>query len=413
MSAILVVNSGSSSFKYQLIDVETEDLLASGLVERIGELVGRATHTVTSAGFGRAGAGEPAPTVLEATYDRELPIPDHTAGFAVMLEAFAANGPSLDDTPPVAVGHRVVHGGARFFEPTVITPLVEINIEDLSVLAPLHNPANLQGIRAARRAFPDIPHVAVFDTAFHQTLAPAAYTYAIDRELAEAHRVRRYGFHGTSHKYVSEAAARFLGRDIGDLRQIVFHLGNGGSVTAIRAGRSVDTSMGLTPLEGLVMGTRSGDLDPAVLIHLARRAGQSIDDLDDLLNRRSGLLGLAGVSDMRDLVARKDAGDGAAALAFDVYIHRLRAYAGAYLAQLGGADVISFTAGVGENSPVVRAGALATLGFAGVQIDAERNEERARGIRVISTDASSVTVLVVPTNEELEIARQSMQAISR
>jgi acetate kinase len=412
MSAILVVNSGSSSFKYQLIDVDTEDLLASGLVERIGEAVGRATHTVTAAGFGQTRVGEPAPTVLEATYDRALPIPDHTAGFAVMLEAFAESGPSLADRPPVAVGHRVVHGGARFFEPTVITPLVEINIDELSVLAPLHNPANLQGIRAAKKAFPDIPHVAVFDTAFHQTLAPAAYTYAIDRELAEAHRVRRYGFHGTSHKYVSEAAARFLGREDAGLRQIVFHLGNGGSVAAIRGGRSVDTSMGLTPLEGLVMGTRSGDLDPAVLIHLARRAEQSIDDLDDLLNRRSGLLGLAGVSDMRDIIERRDAGDDAATLAFDVYVHRLRAYAGAYLAQLDGADVISFTAGVGENSAPVRAAALATLGFAGVHIDPERNAARARGIRVISTDDSPVTVLVVPTNEELEIARQSMQAVS-
>ena len=412
MSAILVVNSGSSSFKYQLIDVATEDVLASGLVERIGEDLGSASHTVSAAGFGHAREGEPAPTVLEATYDRELPIPDHTVGFAVMLEAFAQNGPSLSDKPPVAVGHRVVHGGARFYEPTLITPLVEINIDELSVLAPLHNPANLQGIRAAKQAFPDIPHVAVFDTAFHQTLAPAAYTYAIDRDLAEAHRVRRYGFHGTSHKFVSEAAAHFVGRDLADLRQIVFHLGNGASVTAIRGGRSVDTSMGLTPLEGLVMGPRSGDLDPAVLIHLARRAGQSIDDLDDLLNRRSGLRGLAGVSDMRDLVARRDAGDPAAALAFDVYIHRVRAYAGAYLAQLGGVDVISFTAGVGENSAAVRAEALATLGFAGVQIDPERNAARSRGIRVISTDSSPVTVLVVPTNEELEIARQSMQAVS-
>ena len=412
MSAILVVNSGSSSFKYQLIDVENEDVLASGLVERIGEAVGRATHTVTPAGFGSsAEPGRPAPAVFEATYERELPIPDHTAGFAVMLQAFADNGPSLIDHPPIAVGHRVVHGGARFFEPTVITALVEINIDELSVLAPLHNPANLQGIRAAKKAFPDIAHVAVFDTAFHQTLPPAAYTYAIDRELAEAHRVRRYGFHGTSHQFVSEAAAGFLGRPNADLRQIVFHLGNGASVTAIRGGRSVDTSMGLTPLEGLVMGTRSGDLDPAVLIHLARRAGQSIDDLDDLLNRRSGLRGLAGVSDMRDLVARRDAGDEAAALAFDVYIHRLRAYAGAYLAQLGGADVISFTAGVGENAPIVRAEAMATLGFAGVEIDPTRNETRAPGIRVISTDASPVTVLVVPTNEELEIARQSLRAV--
>ena len=412
MSAILVVNSGSSSFKYQLIDVDSEALLASGLVERIGEEVGSASHTVTAAGLGHSDPTRPAPTVLNATSQREVPIPDHTAGFAVMLEAFADNGPSLAEKPPVAVGHRVVHGGARFFEPTVITPLVEITIDELSVLAPLHNPANLQGIRAAKKAFPDVAHVAVFDTAFHQTLAPAAYTYAIDRELAEAHRVRRYGFHGTSHKFVSEAAAHFLGRPNADLRQIVFHLGNGASVAAIRGGRSVDTSMGLTPLEGLVMGTRSGDLDPAVLIHLARRAGQSIDDLDDLLNRRSGLQGLAGISDMRDLVARRGAGDEAAALAFDVYVHRLRAYAGAYLAELGGADVISFTAGVGENAPLVRAEALATLDFAGVRIDPARNAARSARIRIISTDDSAITVLVVPTNEELEIARQSLQAVS-
>ena len=412
MSAILVVNSGSSSFKYQLIDVDSEALLASGLVERIGEEVGSASHTVTAAGLGHSDPTRPAPTVLNATSQREVPIPDHTAGFAVMLEAFADNGPSLAEKPPVAVGHRVVHGGARFFEPTVITQLVEITIDELSVLAPLHNPANLQGIRAAKKAFPDVAHVAVFDTAFHQTLAPAAYTYAIDRELAEAHRVRRYGFHGTSHKFVSEAAAHFLGRQNADLRQIVFHLGNGASVAAIRGGRSVDTSMGLTPLEGLVMGTRSGDLDPAVLIHLARRAGQSIDDLDDLLNRRSGLQGLAGISDMRDLVARRGAGDEAAALAFDVYVHRLRAYAGAYLAELGGADVISFTAGVGENAPLVRAEALATLDFAGVRIDPARNAARSARIRIISTDDSAITVLVVPTNEELEIARQSLQAVS-
>ncbi|HCU78285.1 MAG TPA: acetate kinase, partial [Microbacterium sp.] len=248
----------------------------------------------------------------------------------------------------------------------------------------------------------------VFDTAFHQTLAPAAYTYAIDTELAQEHRLRRYGFHGTSHKFVSEAAAAFLDRPLGDLKQIVFHLGNGASVTAIDGGRSVDTSMGLTPLEGLVMGTRSGDVDPAIVFQLARRAGLSIDDLDDLLNKRSGLLGLAGASDMRDIEQRREDGDEAATLAFDVYIHRLRTYAGAYLAQLGGVDVISFTAGVGENSPIIRAAALETLGFAGVEIDPERNERRERGIRRISTDASEVSVLVVPTNEELEIARQTL-----
>ncbi|MDQ1130832.1 acetate/propionate family kinase [Microbacterium sp. SORGH_AS_0888] len=407
MSVVLVVNSGSSSFKYQLIDMAQEAVLATGLVERIGQSDGRARHTVTAAAFGEGDAA--APTVLDATTERELPIPDHTAGFAVMLEAFAENGPSLAERPPVAVGHRVVHGGARFFEPTLITPLVEINIDDLSMLAPLHNPGAVQGIRAARAAFGDIPHVAVFDTAFHQTMPPEAFTYAIDRELADRYRLRKYGFHGTSHKFVSEAAAAFLGRPLDELRQIVFHLGNGASVTAVDRGRSVDTSMGFTPLEGLVMGTRSGDLDPAVLLQLARRARMTTDELDDLLNKRSGLVGLAGASDMRDILARVEQGDDAAVLAFDVYIHRLRAYAGAYLAQLGGADVISFTAGVGENVPVVRAQAVATLGYAGVRIDPVRNAARGRGIRVVSADDSPVTVLVVPTNEELEIARQTLQ----
>ncbi|GAA4198058.1 acetate kinase [Microbacterium oryzae] len=408
-TSVLVVNSGSSSFKYQLIDMQTERVLASGLVERIGQDRGAARHTVRYA----AGAGEPAPAIAEATHTRETAIPDHTAGFRVMLDAFAEHGPLLDPADLAAVGHRVVHGGARFFEPTVVTDLVEINIDELSVLAPLHNPGALQGIRAARRAFPGVAHVAVFDTAFHQTLPPAAYTYAIDREVAAAHRIRRYGFHGTSHKYVAEAAARHVGRPLTELRQIVFHLGNGASVTAVDGGRSVETSMGMTPLEGLVMGTRSGDLDPAVLFQLARRADMTTGELDRLLNTRSGLKGLAGVSDMRDVQERRAAGDEAAQLAFDVYVHRLRAYAGAYLAQLGGVDVISFTAGVGENAPQVRAAALATLGFAGVEIDEARNESASRGeIAVISTDASRVAVLVVPTDEELEIARQSLAAAS-
>ena len=402
MSVVLVVNSGSSSFKYQLLDMQTERVLASGLVERIGPATGRtlghAEHVVTDA------EGE------KHTFERDLEIPDHTAGFQVMLDAFAEHGPSLREFEPTAVGHRVVHGGSRFIEPTLIDDGVEANIQDLARLAPLHNPGAVQGIRAARAAFPDLPHVAVFDTAFHQSMPPSAYTYAIDKELAAAHRLRKYGFHGTSHKFVSEAAAAYLDRPLGELRQIVLHLGNGASATAIDGGRSVDTSMGLTPLEGLVMGTRSGDLDPAVLIQLARRVRLSIDELDALLNKSSGLQGLAGVSDMRDLLERRAAGNPDASLAFDVYIHRLRAYIGAYLAQLGGVDVISFTAGVGENVPVVRAEALATLGFAGVAVDPARNEERARGIRRISSDDSAVTVLVVPTNEELEIARQALAA---
>ncbi|MCK6067445.1 MULTISPECIES: acetate/propionate family kinase [Microbacterium] len=408
MSDVLVINSGSSSIKYQLLDGDSEQVLAKGLVERIGQESGLARHTVTAAALA-GGSDGVSFTVTDATSEIRRAIPDHTAGFQVMLEAFAQHGPSLSERAPVAVGHRVVHGGARFYEPTLVTPLVEINIDELSVLAPLHNPANLAGIVAARKAFPDVPHVAVFDTAFHQTLSPAAYTYAIDTQLAEAHRVRRYGFHGTSHQFVSESAAAFLGRPLGELKQIVFHLGNGASATAIDGGRSVETSMGLTPLEGLVMGTRSGDLDPAVLLHLARRADMSISDLDDLLNKRSGLLGLAGVSDMRDIRAGVDAGDVRITRAWDVYIHRLRAYAGAYLAQLGGVDVISFTAGVGENTPEVRSESLATFGFAGIEIDPARNTAPERGTRVISTDASAVTVLVVPTNEELEIARQTLQ----
>jgi acetate kinase len=394
MSAVLVINSGSSSFKYQLIDMETERPLASGLVERIGERTGHTTHE------GPNGKSE-----------RTLAIPDHTAGFRAMLDAFEADGPSLEEFPPVAVGHRVVHGGKRFFEPTIVTPLVEINIEDLADLAPLHNPANLEGIRAAEKAFPDVPHVAVFDTAFHQTLPPEAYTYAIDAELAKRHRVRRYGFHGTSHKYVSEKAAEFLGTPLGELKQIVLHLGNGASACAIDGGRSVDTSMGMTPLEGLVMGTRSGDVDPAVLIHLARRAHLDTDALDELLNRKSGVLGLSGHGDMRDVQKAADDGDQDARLALDTYLHRLKHYIGAYIAVLGGLDVLTFTAGVGENAPAVRAGAVAGLEALGIRLDESRNAQPGSGVRVVSTDDSPVTVLVVPTNEELEIARQTLGAI--
>ncbi|MFF2274710.1 acetate/propionate family kinase [Agromyces sp. NPDC058126] len=402
MSLVLVVNSGSSSLKYQLVDAASGEALASGLVERIGREGGHARHRHEG----------PENDSLGSTWDASVDVPDHFAAFDVMLEGFAAHGPSLEQHPPVAVGHRVVQGGARFFEPTVITPLVKINIDELSSLAPLHNPANLEGIEAAQRAFPDAPHVAVFDTAFHQTMPPAAYTYAIDRDVAAKHRIRRYGFHGTSHRYVSRAAAEFLGRPLEELDQIVLHLGNGASACAVAGGRSVDTSMGMTPLEGLVMGTRSGDLDPAILLHLQRRASLDVDGVDELLNRRSGILGLGGHADMRDLVDAAEAGEERAALALEVYAHRLKAYIGAYLAQLGGVDVISFTAGVGENSAPVRAAALAGLERLGIELDAERNAARSGETRVISTDASPVTVLVVPTDEELEIARQTLEAVS-
>ncbi|TFC95922.1 MULTISPECIES: acetate kinase [Cryobacterium] len=399
MTAILVVNSGSSSFKYQLIDMDTETELASGLVERIGEPIGHSRHNVGTAKDGRS--------------ERDLPIVDHTAGFAVMIEAFAEHGPALSEANLIAVGHRVVQGGNRFFEPTEITHLVELNIEDLSEIAPLHNPANVQGIRAARASFPNVPHVAVFDTAFHQTLPPAAYTYAIDKDLATRYRVRKYGFHGTSHKFVSEAVASFLDRPLAELKTIVLHLGNGASVCAVDGGNSVDTSMGMTPLQGLVMGTRSGDIDPAVIFHLRRRAGMTTAELDDLLNRRGGMLALAGNGDMRDVEDASVAGDPVAQAALDVYFHRIKGYVGNYYAQLGTVDVIVFTAGVGENSPIVRAGALAGLEGLGIEIDPVRNEARSRKPRVISTDNSRVTVLVIPTNEELEIARQTLATISR
>ncbi|WP_104089006.1 acetate/propionate family kinase [Cryobacterium sp. N19] len=415
MTAVLVVNSGSSSFKYQLIEMDTETTLASGMVERIGEVVGDSVHSIAGVKAEVSAAEASAETHVPASADRkwkrELPIPDHTAGFAVMLEAFRAHGPSLARHVPVAVGHRVVHGGARFHQPTLVTPQVEKDIDELSGLAPLHNPGALQGIVAAVEAFADVPHVAIFDTAFHQTLPPEAFTYAINADLAERYRIRRYGFHGTSHGFVAREAANFLQRPVEDLNQIVLHLGNGGSACAVEGGRSVETSMGMTPLEGLVMGTRSGDIDPGVLFHLHRRAGLDFPEIDKLLNRGSGLLGLTGRGDMRDVIVAATAGDGPSQLAIDVYVHRVKDYVGAYYAQLGRVDVISFTAGVGENAPLVRERALAGLEALGIRIDPERNAAAARGARVISADDSAVTVLVIPTNEELEIARQTLATV--
>jgi acetate kinase len=326
-----------------------------------------------------------------------------------MVDACDTWGPQFKEIMLAAVGHRVVQGGARFVQPTVIDEAVVRTIDEISPLAPLHNPPNLLGIQAAREAFPDVPHVAVFDTAFHRTIPEEAHTYAIDANLAQQHRIRRYGFHGTSHKYVSEQAAAFLERPLAALNAIVLHLGNGASACAICGGVSVDTSMGMTPLEGLVMGTRGGDIDPGVLVHLHRVAGMSVDQLDDLLNRRSGLLGLASSADMRDVLDSAARGEPRAELA--VACHRLKGYVGAYYAQLGRVDAIVFTAGIGENAPEIRTRALAGLEHMGIVVDAARNEKRGEGIRRISTDDSAVAVLVIPTNEELEIARQALAAI--
>ena len=392
---VLVINSGSSSIKYQLVDADTGESLASGLVERIGQESSHLKHEAPG-----------------GTFELDEPVEDHEAGMARVLAMFAEHGPALLAEALQAVGHRVVQGGNVFAGPAVIDDAVLKQISDLSPLAPLHNPAHVAGIVAARHAFPTVPHVAVFDTSFHQTLPPAAYTYAIDRELAARFSIRRYGAHGTSHRYVARTTAEFLGRDEAELNIIVLHLGNGASATAVRGGKSVETSMGLTPLEGLVMGTRSGDIDPAVLFHLSRVAGMSTDELDDLLNRRSGMLGLSGYTDMRDVHDAVAAGDGNARTALEVYFHRIKGYVGNYYAQLGHVDAIAFTAGIGENDDIVRLGSLSGLERLGIRVDPARNAGRKKQITVISPDDSEVTVLVVPTNEELEIARQSLAALA-
>ncbi|MGV9291694.1 acetate kinase [Streptomyces sp. NPDC003719] len=388
---VLVLNSGSSSVKYQLLDMRDHSRLAVGLVERIGEETSRLRHTPADG----------------AAREWDGPVADHEAALKCMAAELAKDGLGLDSPELAAIGHRVVHGGKRFTEPTVVDDAVLAEIERLIPVAPLHNPANLTGIRTARALRPDLPQVAVFDTAFHTTMPESAARYAIDVETADAHRVRRYGFHGTSHAYVSRETAKLLGRTPEEVNVIVLHLGNGASASAVRGGRCVDTSMGLTPLEGLVMGTRSGDMDPAVIFHLMRVGGMSADEIDDLLNKRSGLIGLCGDNDMREIRRRMDDGDERARLAFDIYIHRLKKYIGAYYAVLGRVDAVVFTAGVGENAAPVREAAVAGLEGMGLAVDADLNAVRGDGARLISPPSARVAVAVVPTDEEMEIATQT------
>jgi acetate kinase len=369
---VLVLNAGSSSLKYQLVMPETGEVTAKGIVERIGE------------------PGAPAT--------------DHSSAITIMGVALAEAGVRVTELR--AVGHRVVHGGPDFSDPVIIDDAVQSEISDLIPLAPLHNPGAVAGIEAARAQFA-VPHVAVFDTAFFATLPPAAATYAIPADLARAHRIRRYGFHGTSHRFVSGVAAELIGRDLAELNQIVLHLGNGCSASAVRGGVAVETSMGLTPLQGLVMGTRSGDVDPGLHTFLHNELGLAIGDIDNLLNKQSGLKGLAGVNDFRELEQRRAAGDEAAQLAFDVYVHRLKHYVGAYLALLGSLDVLTFTAGVGENNPALRAAVVDGLDGLGLSVDPGRNDAPSRSARAISPDGAPITVAVVPTNEELAIAREA------
>lgn len=371
VSRVLVLNCGSSSVKYRLYDGDT--VVDAGLIERIGE-----------------DGGGPR---------------DHAGALREVMAR-------LDLGELAAVGHRVVHGGLRFSAPTLIDDAVVTAIEDLVPLAPLHNPANLAGITVARALLPDTPQVAVFDTAFHRTLPEPAMTYAIDRKVAQEYGIHRYGFHGTSHAYVSRRTAALVGRAYEDINVITLHLGNGASACAVAGGRSVATSMGLSPLEGLVMGTRSGDIDPAVVFHLWRNADMSVDEIDTLLNHRSGLLGLCGANDMREVLRRRSSGDPAATLAFDVYCRRITMYVGGYYALLGRVDAITFTAGVGENAPAVRAAALANLDRLGIVVSPERNEA-GTGERIISPDGADVAVCVVPTDEEREIATQTRIAIQQ
>ncbi|MEU9097264.1 acetate kinase [Streptomyces sp. NPDC048361] len=395
---VLVLNSGSSSVKYQLLDMRDTSRLAVGLVERIGEETSRLKHTPLATG------ADPR--------EQNGPIADHEAALKAVAAELAADGLGLDSPELAAIGHRVVHGGLKFSAPTVITDEVMAEIERLVPVAPLHNPANITGIRTAQALRPDLPQVAVFDTAFHTTMPESAARYAIDVETADAYRIRRYGFHGTSHAYVSRETAKLLGKAPEDVNVIVLHLGNGASASAVRGGRCVDTSMGLTPLEGLVMGTRSGDIDPAVTFHLKRVAGMSADEIDVLLNKRSGLVGLCGDNDMREIRRRCDEGDERARLAFDIYIHRLKKYIGAYYAVLGKVDAIAFTAGVGENAAPVRAAAVAGLEELGLAVDGELNAVRSDRARLISPEYARVAVAVVPTDEELEIAQQTYALVN-
>ena len=395
---ILVINAGSSSLKYQLLDPDTQEVLAKGLCERIG-IDGRFTYK---------------PAGKDPIKDAEVAMPTHSEAIQTVLNALVdpKNGviSSMDEID--AVGHRVVHGGEKFAQSVLITDEVMAAIEECNPLAPLHNPANIIGIKACQTLMPSTPMVAVFDTAFHQTMPPVAYTYALPYEYYEQDKVRRYGFHGTSHKYVSQRAAAMLGKPIEELKLISCHLGNGSSITAMDGGKSVDTSMGFTPLAGLPMGTRSGDLDAGILEYLMHKHGYDIDEMLNVLNKKSGVLGISGVSsDFRDLETAANEGNQRAQLALDVFDYSVKKLIGSYAAAMGGVDAIIFTAGVGENDPDTRAKAVSGLEFMGVKIDPEKNNVRGKEVDV-AADGSQARILVIPTNEELMIAMDTA-AITR
>lgn len=390
---IFVINSGSSSLKYQLIEPVSGDVLAKGQAERIGTDRGEVTHEVHADKFCEA-----------------LPLPTHKEALTRIIEMFATHGPDLQHVDLSGFGHRIVQGGWHFKGPAIVNDEVRTKIEELCDLAPLHNPAHLIGIDTAMELWPDLPHVAVFDTAYFAGLPEKARSYALNKQVAHDYHIRRYGAHGTSHEFVANKVCDYLGDDT--VKQITLHLGNGASACAELGRLPMDTSMGLTPLEGLVMGTRTGDIDPAVVFHLLRK-GMSVEDIDTLFNKESGMKGMCGDNDMRDVWKRRDEGDSDALLALQTYQQRLLKYIGAYTFELGGLDVLTFTAGIGENDDRIRRRLCEKLEFIGVKIDRERNEnrDRSKAIWRISSDDSKVLVLVVPTNEELAIARQVVRLI--
>ena len=393
---ILVINCGSSSLKYQLINSETEGVLAKGLCERIG-IDGMLTY-------------QPEGGEKEKS---EIAMPTHTEAINAVLAALTneKSGVIKSLSEVGAVGHRVVHGGEKFTSSCLINDESMKAIEECNDLSPLHNPANLIGIRACQELMPGVPMVAVFDTAFHQTMPDVAYTYGIPYEYYEKYKVRRYGFHGTSHSYVSKRTAEIVGKPYDQMKIIVCHLGNGASISAVNCGKSVDTSMGLTPLEGLVMGTRSGDLDPAIIDFVGKKEGLSLDEMNEVLNKKSGMLGISGVSsDGRDLEAAAETGNKRAQLALDVFDYRVIKYIGAYAAAMNGVDAIAFTAGIGENNIKMRKDVRSSLTYLGVKLDEEKNNVRGEE-RIISADDSKVQVLLVPTNEELAIARETLALV--
>ncbi len=392
MRKILVVNCGSSSIKYKLFDADSLKGVASGLLERIGSMPAVLRH--------EAGG---------IVARREVDVSNHRQGLEIILRVLLEAEPkaicSLKEI--VAVGHRVVHGGDTFFESTIVDENVLKVLRKWARLAPLHNPPNIAGMEAARSLLPSVPQVAVFDTAFHQTMSETAYLYAIPYELYEKFGIRRYGFHGTSHKYVAQKAAEILGEPIEKLRMITCHLGSGCSVTAVKNGRSIDTSMGFTPMEGLVMGTRSGDIDPSIVFYLIGE-GFSPREVEDLLNKKSGLLGISGVSnDVRDVEKEAEAGSKRARLALEIFAYRARKYIGAYAAVLDGLDVLVFTGGIGENDPLMRGMICGNMGFLGLKIDEDANRAMVGRTGVISREESKVKVLVIPTDEELAIAEET------